>query len=83
MNFLIEQGKGAKDGMVPLAAGLLQTLHRYWRIRHPMLWLLPSDLLPDRHPHITTPQKAYHTAKAASGIEKCGGIHALRHAYAT
>jgi len=79
----IEQGKGAKDRMVPLAPGLLQALRRYWRIRHPMLWLFPSDLLPDRHLHITTPQKVYHTAKTTSGIEKCGGIHALRHAYAT
>ena len=79
----IEQGKGAKDRMVPLAPGLLQALRRYWRIRHPMLWLFPSDLLPDRHLHITTPQKVYHTAKTASGIEKRGGIHALRHAYAT
>jgi integrase/recombinase XerD len=79
----IEQGKGAKDRMVPLAPGLLQALRRYWQIRHPMLWLFPSDLLPDRHLHITTPQKVYHTAKTTSGIEKCGGIHALRHAYAT
>jgi site-specific recombinase XerD len=79
----IEQGKGAKDRMVPLAPGVLQALRRYWRIRHPMLWLFPSDLLPDRHLHITTPQKVYHTAKTTSGIEKCGGIHALRHAYAT
>ena len=45
----IEQGKGAKDRMVPLAPGVLQALRRYWRIRHPMLWLFPSDLLPDRH----------------------------------
>ena len=79
----IEQGKGAKDRMVPLAPGLLQVLRQYWRLRRPTLWLFPSDLLPDRHLHITTPQKVYHTAKATSGIEKGGGIHALRHAYAT
>lgn len=79
----IEQGKGAKDRMVPLAPGLLQTLRRYWQIRRPTLWLFPSDLLPDRHLHITTPQKVYHQAKTVSGIQKDGGIHALRHAYAT
>ena len=78
----IEQGKGAKDRMVPLAPGVLQALRRYWQIRHPMIWLFPSDLLPDRHLHITTPQKVYHTAKTTSGIEKCVGIHALRHASA-
>ena len=65
--------------VLPLAPGLLQALRRYWQIRHPMLWLFPSDLLPDRHLHITTPQKVYHTAKTISGIEKCVGIHALRH----
>jgi site-specific recombinase XerD len=48
-----------------------------------MPWLFPSDLLPDKHLHITTPQKVYHQAKNASGIQKGGGIHALRHAYAT
>jgi site-specific recombinase XerD len=28
-------------------------------------------------------QKAYHTAKRRAGIRKSGGIHALRHAFAT
>jgi site-specific recombinase XerD len=79
----VEQGKGAKDRMVPLAPGLLQVLRQYWRVRRPMPWLFPSDLLPDKHLHITTPQKVYHQAKNASGIQKGGGIHALRHAYAT
>jgi hypothetical protein len=44
---------------------------------------LRTDLLPDRHLHITTLQKVYHKAKATSSIEKGGVIHALRHAYAT
>lgn len=79
----VAQGKGAKDRMVPLAPGLLQVLRQYWRIRRPMPWLFPSELLPDKHLHITTPQKVYHQAKGASGIQKGGGIHALRHAYAT
>ncbi|MAK49225.1 MULTISPECIES: site-specific integrase [Marinobacter] len=79
----VAQGKGAKDRMVPLAPGLLQVLRQYWRIRRPMPWLFPSDLLPDKHLHITTPQKVFHQAKRASGIHKRGGIHALRHAYAT
>jgi len=79
----VDQGKGAKDRMVPLAPELLQVLRQYWRIRRPMPWLFPSDLLSDRHLQISTPQKVYHQAKSASGIQKSGGIHALRHAYAT
>ena len=31
----------------------------------------------------STPQKAYHAAKDQAGIDKPGGIHALRHAFAT
>lgn len=79
----VTQGKGAKDRMVPLAPGLLQVLRQYWRTCRPMPWLFPSELLPDKHLHITTPQKVYHQAKRVSGIQKGGGIHALRHAYAT
>ena len=32
----VDQGKGAKDRMVPLAPGLLQVLRQYWRARRPM-----------------------------------------------
>ncbi len=49
----------------------------------PYLGCFPVSYSRDRHLHITTPQKVYRTAKVTSGIEKCGGIHALRHAYAT
>jgi integrase/recombinase XerD len=32
---------------------------------------------------ITSPQKVYQQARQRAGITKRGGIHALRHAYAT
>lgn len=32
---------------------------------------------------ITTAQKAFQKAKQCAGIQKIGGIHSLRHAYAT
>jgi len=78
----IEQGKGAKDRLVPLSPTLLERLREYWRAFHPKHYLFPSRA-PSRPLHPTSAQKAYQQAKARAGITKIGGIHALRHAYAT
>lgn len=78
----IEQGKGAKDRLVPIGEALLHQLRGYWQQYRPVLWLFPS-----RHPNqpltVSTPQRAFRKAVTRAGIRKQGGIHALRHAYAT
>ena len=79
----IEQGKGAKDRNVILAPALLQHLRDDWRVQRPDHWLFPNDRHPDEPLSIGTPQKVYRRAKQQAGIEKVGGIHGLRHAYAT
>ena len=79
----VEQGKGAKDRAVVITAGLLDQLRRYWLAYHPKLWLFPNSNTPRLHLSITTPQKVFKNAKSKAGIEKIGGIHSLRHAYAT
>lgn len=79
----IEQGKGAKDRLVAMPPGLLQVLRDYWQRTHPRLWLFPNANQPQFHLSITSIQKAYRRAKQTAGITKRGGIHALRHAYAT
>lgn len=80
----VEQGKGAKDRKAIIAPTLLQHLRDYWRQGHPAsVWLFPNANQPDRPLSITTAQKAYTAAKVSAGIEKVGGIHSLRHAYAT
>jgi len=79
----IEQGKGAKDRLVTLAPRLLERLRDYWRGARPLPWLFPSHTYPSAHVSITTAQKSYTRAKARAGVTKVGGIHALRHAYAT
>ncbi len=79
----IEQGKGAKDRAVILSPGLLEALRRYWRRYRPADWLFPGAHAPDTHLSITTAQKVFGRAKRKSGVEKIGGIHSLRHAYAT
>lgn len=79
----VEQGKGSKDRAVVLSATLLEQLRHYWRKEHPRLWLFPNRSRPHLHLNITTMQKVFRTAKDKAGIQKIGGIHSLRHAYAT
>ncbi len=79
----IEQGKGAKDRLVVLPTMLLHQLRLYWRIYHPSPWLFPNSNTPSLHLSISTTQKRFRQAKNKAGIAKIGGIHGLRHAYAT
>lgn len=78
----IEQGKGAKDRQVIISTSLLEKLRGYWRRYRPALWLFPRR---DTNIalNISTPQRAFTRAKRCAGIDKVGGIHSLRHAYAT
>ena len=78
----VQQGKGAKDRYLPLSERLLGQLREYWRRCRPPLWLFPghpADRPMSRHgaSHI------YLHAKAKAGITKAGGIHTLRHCFAT
>jgi len=82
MTMRIEQGKGAKDRYVPLAARLLQELRAYWKTTPPRGWLF-ANRQGTRPIDITVAQKIYMLAKLRAGIVKQGGIHALRHAFAT
>ena len=82
MTIRVEQGKGGKDRYTVLSAHLLAALRAYWKAEHPVAWLFPARG-GDRPMHETSLQKAYQTAKRRAGITKPGGIHALRHAFAT
>jgi site-specific recombinase XerD len=82
MTVRIEQGKGRKDRYVPLSKRLLQRLERYWSTERPRHWVFEGSTS-DRCLHVTAVQKAYTLAKLRAGIQKQGGVHALRHAYAT
>ncbi len=79
----IEQGKGSKDRMVVISTGLLDQLRHYWRRYRPTLWLFPNSNTPSIHLSVTSIQRAFKKAKTEAGIDKVGGIHGLRHAYAT
>jgi integrase/recombinase XerD len=78
----IEQGKGKKDRVIPLSEGLLGVLRQYWH------YYRSIDLLfyTKREGHmmsVSSLQKVYQAAKDKAEVAKKGGIHALRHAYAT
>ena len=80
----VEQGKGNKDRMVTLPDQLLRRLRQYWQIYHPGHWLFPSSaLFPNTHLCASSIQRVFNACKRKAGIEKIGGIHGLRHAYAT
>jgi integrase/recombinase XerD len=77
----IDQGKGAKDRLVALSPTLLEQLRAYWRLYRPSGWLFAGR---DGEPLCpTTLQRAFKQAKRQAGVTKVGGIHGLRHAYAT
>ncbi len=82
MSLRVEQGKGGKDRYTLLSARLLEELRAYWRQYRPALWLFPARN-GKRPMDVSTAQKFYTAAKQRAGITKRGGIHALRHAFAT
>jgi len=80
----VVQGKGQKDRYTLLARCVLEPLERYQRVYgRPSPWVFPQRLHPERPLDPTCAQKVYYTAKARADITKVGGIHALRHAFAT
>jgi integrase/recombinase XerD len=79
----VVQGKGGKDRYVPLAEDVLQLLRTWWHSSHPRLWLFPGQGEGSQPINDATAQKWYQAARARAGITKHGGIHTLRHCYAT
>lgn len=78
----VEQGKGAKDRAVIVSPTLLMHLRHYWQAYRPRIWLLPGQRRSEPL-GIQTAQRVFTAAKRRAGVEKVGGIHSLRHAYAT
>jgi len=76
-------GKGSKDRYTLLTPSLLEALRLYWRICKPRQWLFPRVSDVAQPFDISSAQRAYHRARERAGIQKRGGIHGLRHAFAT
>jgi site-specific recombinase XerD len=82
MMIRVEQGKGRKDRYTTLSPRLLLDLREYWKHYRPATWLFPGQPA-DRPMPAGTAYTIYVRAKWKAGIKKTGGIHALRHAFAT
>lgn len=88
MQWRVRQGKGSKERVLPLSQRLLQELEAYWRAQrqgrpgHDSLWLFLGREA-DQPMNRSTGQNIYYRAVRKSGVRRKGGIHLLRHSYAT
>ena len=78
----VEEGKGRKDRYTLLSPRLLQELRSYWRTVQPGPWLFFGR---DRRQPLPegTGQGIFDHAVQRAGLPKKGGIHSLRHSFAT
>ncbi len=78
----IRQGKGSKDRLVPLSETVLLQLRRYWQSCRPSGFLFCGQR--QNEPlHSSSIRKVYQQCKVVAGVVKQGGVHALRHVFAT
>ena len=82
MQIRVEEGKGRKDRYTLLSARLLEELRDYYRLFRPKEWLFfgrdQAQALPS-----ATGQKIFYLARERAGLPDKGGIHSLRHSFAT
>ena len=78
----VEQGKGAKDRLTLLSVRLLEELREHFRREQPGEYLFASR---DGSGHLCAAalKHAFSAAKRRAEIRKSGGIHLLRHSFAT
>lgn len=78
----VENGKGGKDRYTLLSPQLLDELRIYWRLCRPRQWLFPGRD-PAQPMSRETAGQIYRRCKHRAGIHRRGGIHTLRHCFAT
>lgn len=79
----IRCGKGGKDRYVILSPVVYQALKDYWRACHFEDYVFPNNQNANVPLSTASAAKIFKTAKATAEIKKEGGIHAMRHAFAT
>jgi integrase/recombinase XerD len=78
----VRSGKGGKDRYTLLSPVLLRTLRDYWHLYHPRIWLFPNKT--GTEPICATlAQRMYYAARDRAKLGRHGGIHTLRHCFAT
>jgi integrase/recombinase XerD len=79
----VVQGKGAKDRYVPMPQDVRDLLRTWWRSGRPREWMFASQTDAGRPLCEDSASRWYHAARTRAAIAKQGGIHTLRHCYAT
>lgn len=79
---LIRQAKGNKDRQVMFPGNLIKPLNEYLSLYQPKIFLFESGM-PGTRLSKRTFQIMFKKACARAGIEQRGGIHSLRHSFAT
>lgn len=82
MSIFVRQGKGKKDRITLLPRQLLEELRSYSRLFKPKDWLFYGYR---SHQPLTgdSVSRKFRESKKKAGITKSGGIHTLRHCFAT
>lgn len=78
----IEKGKGKKDRVVSLSVYLLVMLREYYKQYRPKTYLFEGQGA-DEHLSARSVQTVLQKAKLKAGIQQAGGVHLLRHSFAT
>ena len=79
----IVQGKGKKDRYTLFPLRLQEELDSYWRAFRPRFWLFPASRDPQQPMIDATAKRVFYHAVALAGVPRKGGIHSLRHSFAT
>ena len=79
---LIKQGKGKKDRIVMLSTKLINRIKNYLTLYTPEAYLFEGAERGKPYPRRTI-EKIFDNACKKAKIEKQGGIHSLRHSFAT
>jgi site-specific recombinase XerD len=82
MIMYIRNAKGKKDRIVNISAVILVMLRAYFKEYKPKRWMFEGQFNGE-HYSIRSIQTVLQTAKIKAGILKSGGMHALRHSFAT
>jgi site-specific recombinase XerD len=83
MRLFVGDGKGHKDRYTLLSPRLLEELRGYWRVARPPNWLFPAPKDPSRPLPAGTGQHWFWGAVERAQLPDRGGIHSLRHSFAT
>ena len=84
----VRRGKGGKPRVLPLPASHLEQLRAYWRREragkpgHDSPWLFQAAR-PGEPMSKSLPLHLYNRAVRAGGVKRKGGLHVLRHSFAT